>query len=208
MILIGTPAYNGLVHIDYLNSIMSFYNSKIPFSLMTIGNESLITRGRNTIISYYYSKIESFTYLLFLDADIYLDGKDLLKMMNWNKDVIGAPVPMKGKTLEGQPAYNVGDQIKDYGNGLSTTNHIGTAALLLSSKAVKASIEDAKQYKKNPLSRGNKIDIPFYDVFRTEVENEVYLSEDFYLCHKLMEKGFEIFVDTTIETKHNGMYTF
>ena len=79
-IFIGTPCYNSMVHSDFLHSIMSFHEYKIPFSLMTIGNESLITRGRNTVISYFYSTM-NFTHLLFLDADIHLPAMGLIQLL-------------------------------------------------------------------------------------------------------------------------------
>ncbi len=64
-LFVGTPAYNSMVHTDYMHSLISYYEAKIPFTIMTLGNESLITRGRNTCLSYFYS-MAGFTHLLFL----------------------------------------------------------------------------------------------------------------------------------------------
>lgn len=57
-LLIGTPAYGGQVHVDYVNSLLVFQRQGIAFTLMTIGNESLITRARNTIISTFHARQE------------------------------------------------------------------------------------------------------------------------------------------------------
>ena len=54
-VFIGTPAYNSMIHTDYLHSIIDFHKNNFPITVMTIGNESLIPRGRNTIISYFHS---------------------------------------------------------------------------------------------------------------------------------------------------------
>jgi hypothetical protein len=54
--LIGTPAYSGLAHIDFVNSILGFQRAGLAFDLMCIGNESLITRARNKIISYFHAE--------------------------------------------------------------------------------------------------------------------------------------------------------
>jgi hypothetical protein len=205
-ILIGMPAYGGWIQIDTVNSILSYHAEKIPFSLMCIGNESLICRGRNTIISYFKFMIQ-FSHLLFLDADIGFKGVDLLKLISRNKDVIGVPVALKGFTAEGKPVYNVGEFIKQEGE-LFTTNRIGTAVFMLSRKAVDGLCVGADVYQSNPHTRGDAKPLPMYDVFKTGVTNGQYESEDFYCCKKLIELGYEIWVDPTLRTRHNGMWVF
>jgi hypothetical protein len=211
-LFIGTPCYNSQLHSDYLHSIMSFYEAKIPFTIMTLGNESLITRGRNQIISYFYNTV-SYTHLLFLDADIYLHADGLLGLLYHEKDVIGAPVALKGRNAQtGQPVYNVGQNLGEDGD-LIKTDKVGTAVFMLSRKAVDALITKAKDeddvYYSNPHSRGDADpNVKLYDVFKTGVFDNDYLSEDYYVCKTLMELGFDVFVDPTIHTKHNGMFVF
>jgi len=205
-ILICTPAYNGLMHMDYVNSLLDFHRYKIPFSLMAIGNESLITRARNTCFSYFHD-LKQFNFLFFLDADIGFQGKDLIKLISRNKDVIGVPVALKGFTAEGKPVYNVGDFIRQEGD-LFTTNRIGTAVFMLSRKAVDSLCVGADVYNSNPHTRGDAKPLPMYDVFKTGVTDGQYESEDFYCCKTLIELGYEIWVDPTLRTRHNGMWVF
>jgi len=68
LLLIGTTAYNGMVHVDYLQSIMSIAAEEIPYTVMTTAGESLVTRARNGILANFYDHTE-FPHLLFLDAD-------------------------------------------------------------------------------------------------------------------------------------------
>src|SRR5262245_55896789 len=75
-ILRGTPAYGGQVHIDYVTGLLGYMHQGVRFGLMTIGNESLITRGRNTILATFHERRE-FTHLFFLDADVYLPPEGL-----------------------------------------------------------------------------------------------------------------------------------
>jgi len=217
-LFIGTPCYNSMVHSDYLHSIISYHEKGLPFSVMTIGNESLITRGRNTVLSYFH-RLEQFTHLVFVDADIYLHADQLVQLLAHEKDVIGAPVPLKGFDEQGNHVTNIGNILSDKGNGLVTTDKLGNAVMILSRNAVNALVENAKKnkdvYYGNPLSRGDSIDDALmYDVFKVGVQDKNfdeagdYLSEDYYVCNTLRDLGFEVFVDTTAKVRHNGMFTF
>lgn len=212
-LFIGTPCYNSMVHSDYLHSIISYNERKLPVTIMTLGNESLITRGRNTVISYFYYD-KRFTHLLFLDADIYLHANELIKLIAHEKDVIGAPVRLKGfNKFDNSPVYNTGKLIENKGNGLVTMDRIGTAVFMLSRKAVDAlvakAVDDGDVYGGNPHTRGDSDEaIPQYDIFKTGVFDGEYLSEDYYVCRVLSELGLPTYVDTTVQTKHNGMFSF
>lgn len=213
-ILAGTPCYGGLIHQDYVQGMLEQI-SLLPISYMHIGNESLITRGRNTVISTFYHHRENLSHLLFLDADVYLSGKDLKAMIEYDRDVVAAPVPLKGFSQDGRPVYNVTDTLStETGHpNLVSVSHVGTAALLLSRKVVEALIEDAKAngdtYSKDGISRGEDLsEITQYDVFKAKVVDGRYLAEDYYVCHSLRRLGFEIFVDKTISTRHSGNFTF
>lgn len=209
-LFIGTPAYNGMVHIDYLNSIMEYHRDGIPVTTMTIGNESLITRGRNTVISYFHN-LKQFTHLLFLDADMYLSSENLLKLILHDKDVIGAPVALKGFDKSGRPVYNVGKVLEEDGN-LLKVDRVGTAVFMLSRDAVDALVSDAEAkgrvYGSNPHTRGQAADLPMYDVFQVGVFDGEYLSEDYVVCRVLQKLGYDVFVDPDVKNKHNGMFVF
>jgi hypothetical protein len=205
-LLVGTPAYGGWVHIDYVDSILDMHRLKIPFDNIKLGNESLITRGRNTILSYFHA-VKEYTHLLFLDADMGINGEDVIKLLQHNVDAIGAPVALKGYDPNGNKVYNVIRPVKATKN-LYMVDKVGTAVYMLSRKAVNALVADAESYIGNELSRGNlKVDT-MYDVFKTCIEDGVYLSEDYYVCKRLRELGFKVYVDDTIITKHNGMFQF
>jgi hypothetical protein len=206
-LLIGTPAYAGQVHVDYVSALLVFQRQAIPFTLMTIGNESLITRARNTIISAFHARRE-FTHLLFLDGDVHLPYEGLARMLESGKDVIGAPVALKGLGPDGRRLFNIGNALGEDGP-LLVVERVGTAALLLSRAAADALVAEAKReqrvYERSAVTAdaGNG-DIQ-YDVFRVGVVDGDYLSEDFWICHVLRRLGFLIHVDPTIVTRHSGV---
>lgn len=209
-VLIGTPAYNGLLHTDYLHSVIGFNNHGIQHSVLTIGNESLITRARNTILATFWES-KLFTHLLFLDADVFLDHQGLEGMLGHNKDVVGAPVYLKGKDAEGKQTLNT-DANPNIETVLQSVNRVGTAALLLSRKAVNALVDHAisqgRVYEINEILRQQGMATTHYDVFRVGISNNEYLSEDFWLCKELSELGYTIHVDTSVYTRHNGVVSF
>ena len=194
MILIGTPAYNGMVHIDYLKSILGL-SGVIPFEVMNIGNESLITRARNKIVNYFYYN-PKYTHLLFIDGDIEVSPVDIVRLLSHNKHAIGAAVPMKGMTADGQLIYNVNEPVLVEGN-LYTVKHVGTAVFMLSRFAVEQLCENSPRYMDNGVYQ--------HDVFRVGVVDGAYLSEDYFVCNELQKLGFAVYVDDSIITHHQGM---
>jgi hypothetical protein len=108
--------------------------------------------------------------------------------------------------LKGENAINAYG-MKGNGN-LKVVDKVGTAVFMLTRKAVDCLIQNATPYSRNPMSRGRNEDIPHYDVFRTAVVDGQYLSEDYFVCDTLQKNGFDVYVDTSVATRHNGNYVF
>lgn len=212
-ILIGTPAYNGLMHLDYVNNLLEYKHRGIPFTLMGLGNESLITRARNSIISFFHHN-KMFTHLMFIDADTVVPPDGIVALLGSRKHVIGAPVPLKGYDANGNLIYNVGEVLNpDRGeNDLLEVQHVGTAALMFRRDAVTALVEDAikdgRTYDPSKITRGQRMTETQYDVFQTKVMGDTYLSEDYFVCHRVRQLGFTVYVHPGVRTVHNGMFAF
>ncbi len=206
-VMVGTPAYGGMVHLDYVRSLFGFLRSGISFESVAIGNESLITRARNTILAGFQRRKE-FSHLLFLDADVHLSGDGLAQMLASDVAVIGAPVALKRFNPDGSRVWNVG-RTKGSRGRLFKVEHIGTAALMLSRTAVEALVEDAiahnRTYARPATSQGDAETTVHYDIFQVGVHEGMYLSEDYWVCRRLLTLGFDIFVDPSVVTTHNGI---
>lgn len=205
-LMVGTPAYGGMVHLDYMNALFGFTASGIPFQLASIGNESLITRARNTVIANFHANPQ-FTHLLFLDADVHLPAAGLQRMLAANVPVIGAPVALKGSDDDGNRLWNVGPALGSRGR-LIEVGRVGTAALLLSRAAVQALVDDAvadgRVYTPAPNVARALGQTQHYDIFQVGVKDGIYLSEDYWVCERLRSLGFAVLIDPTVITTHHG----
>jgi hypothetical protein len=206
-IMVGTPAYGGMVHIDYLRRLFEYTKAGIQFQLDTIGNESLITRARNAILATFHVRRE-LTHLLFLDADVSLPAAGLVRMLKARAPVIGAPVALKGFDADGARMWSVGRCVGVAGSLLKVEN-ISTGALLLSRAACDALVEDAidhgRTHARMSTLVGNTDTSVHYDVFRVGVQANEYLSEDYWVCRRLRTLGFDVLIDPSIITTHYGM---
>ena len=217
--LIGTPAYGGQVHTDYVRSILPLQSVGVHFNVAFVGNQSLITRARNEIFSIFVSeKAKAFSHLLFLDADMGIDHRHVRKMLDYQLPFIGAAVPLKGFKETGDLHFNTGKELDQSENGLIEYDMVGTAVMMISRELALNVANKAKEdnlvYSKSGLrtKRDNwRVDIGtnvIYDVFKVGVYDGEYLSEDFFFCRYLREMDYKILVDPSIPTRHNGNYVF
>ena len=96
-IFVGTPCYGGLITTEYFKSCMQLValaaTQKIELQFATIGNESLITRARNTLVQLFMDG--DYTHLLFIDADLAFNPDAVIRMLEYDKDVVTGIYPRK-----------------------------------------------------------------------------------------------------------------
>ena len=97
-IFIATPCYGGQLGEPYFRSMIKLailcnkYN--IQYTISTLANESLITRGRNTLTSFFMENSQA-THLFFIDADVEFNAEDVLRMVAYDKPIIVGAYPKK-----------------------------------------------------------------------------------------------------------------
>lgn len=211
-ILIGTPAYGNMVHTDYMHTILNLNKVGVEYALATLGNESLITRARNKIFSIFiYEK--KFDKLLFLDADISINPQDIKRLSDYMDEydlgIVGAPVRLKDLTRQ-VFNYTLKNNGKVINNTLYEVDKLGTAVMLINRKIAEKIVEKISEddiyYHDPDFSRGTSLSdqMKQYDVFKAQVVNHEYLSEDYYFVKLVQDIGGKVFVDLSIKTLHNG----
>ena len=102
-IFIATPCYGGQIGEPYFRSMMRLAilcnKYGIQYTVSTLANESLITRGRNTLVSFFMENKQA-THLFFIDADIEFNPEDVLRMLAYDKPIIVGAYPKKALNWE------------------------------------------------------------------------------------------------------------
>lgn len=208
-IMVGTPTHNGQVYVDYVRTLLDLTVNGVSYSWYVVITDSLVARARNTILAEFHQRTD-LTHLLYLDADVGISGRDVRRLLEHGKDVIGAPVRLKIQGEE-KPTFSVGEVLSRSGT-LASVSRIATGVLMLSRKAtdklIEHAIENGHRYAVDPLTVGDVPSGMHYDVFRQGATDEKYVSEDYQVCHTLRSLGFDIFADLGIRTRHFGMYEF
>ena len=241
-ILLATPCYGGQMFRGYTQSILNLQrlcdSNGIKLDILTIGNESLITRARNFYVSLALAKKE-YTHLFFVDSDISFNPLNVIRMLTSDKDVVAGCYPKKGINWE-----KVSNIIKegtiekefyeaasyDYAVNIITENDQGTQKIPIQNGFMKVAYAATgfMMIKRNVLEnmareysnlkyvndvggydvQGNKD--YFYALFDCIIDpvSRRYLSEDYAFCKRWLGMGGEIWVDLSCNLSHTGSYDF
>lgn len=114
-VAICTPAYGGQLTTIYTNSLLQtldlFRTHNIKCSPLFLNNESLVQRGRNTLVAQALA-IPDVTHVLFIDADIQWAAQSILRLLQKDVDIVGGIYPHKHYCFERLTDPNLHYQIQ------------------------------------------------------------------------------------------------
>ena len=104
-IFLGMPMYGGMLTEATLHGLLELQSwtqaHGVGMRIQTMGNESLITRARNTIVSMMMDQQDFVaTHLLFIDADIGFQWRNIERLLCADKDLVCGIYPRKHLYLE------------------------------------------------------------------------------------------------------------
>jgi len=110
-VMIATPCYGSQLSEAYLHGIMDLTRvaaqNNFQVQLNTLGNESLVTRARNTLVSQFLDaekkNPDSLTHLMFIDSDIGFKGEAVRRVLESGHDVACGVYPRKNIDWENIP---------------------------------------------------------------------------------------------------------
>lgn len=207
---IGIPCYGGLVSEPTMTSLLRFIllaqQVGLNWSLDTMVNESLITRGRNNLMAKMMSN-KAATHFMFIDADIRFEPDAMLRMMACDKDVIAGLYPKKA--LPVNYVINLKPETKVQGE-IFTVDTAGTGFLMFKRNVYERLIAAHPETKYvDDVGLGKQYEPMMYSIFDCEIdERGHYLSEDWLFCRRWQAIGGEIWAHSKVLLNHIGHYEF
>ena len=199
-IFIGTPCFEYKVNADYVKSLLEFSKNGIDFEPFFL-HDSLITRARNELITKFYENSQNFTHLLWLDGDVSIPAIGLQELLNENVNVIATAVPIKDLTPGAhQSVRRVYEEVRQY---VYKAEAAATGCFLMSKQSVIDLVKSSSYYFGDDHST-RKI----YNVFESGIRDGQLMSEDWDICYKLRELGYEIYINSSFPVSHAGFHKY
>ncbi len=234
-VFLATPCFGGLVNQAYMQSVISLMqhaaNYPMTMTLAMLGNDALITRSRNTLVSTFLNDSNA-THLLFIDADISFEAADVIRLLMADKDVVAGMYPIKAldwesaqtlrsplnrETEEEMALQYVGSPLTgaeaEWDGDFVTASYAGTGLILIKRQVIETMIAAYPHlqygaihaYPRTKPTPGTQ-----YALFECMIDTKtgLYLSEDYAFCHRWREIGGQIWLDTRARLTHTGPYAF
>jgi hypothetical protein len=231
-IFLATPCYGGMVTVRYFHSIINLMAygqaNRLAVTVETLAGDSLITRGRNSLVAKFLSHPHA-THLLFVDADIGFEPAQVAKLLALNEGIAACMYPLK------QLVWDEAAVARARGGELITTaalryvghpcagseqsrrgdfviaDYVGTGFMLVARDAITRLIEAHPELHYTMAHVPD--DVPpqhLYALFDTSIDPETrhYLSEDYTFCARWRALGGKIWLDTQSSLTHAGAYEY
>lgn len=206
----GIPCYGGMISEPTMTSFLRFIllaqQAGLNWSLDTMVNESLITRGRNNLMAKMMTN-KSATHFMFIDADIRFQPDSILQMIACDKEVIGGLYPKKA--LPVSYVINLKPETKIQGD-IFTVDTMGTGFLLFKRNVYEklCSAHPETKYV-DDVGLGKQYEPTMFAIFDVAIdERGHYLSEDWLFCRRWQKLGGEIWAHSKVLLNHVGHYEF
>jgi hypothetical protein len=230
-VMIATPCYGGACAEPYMRSVVELVGylsrSGIRYSLVTLVNESLITRARNRLVRIFLES--DATHLFFVDSDIRFDYRDFVRMLLHDKDVVVGTYPMKVFDVDNMVGRFFGsvDEVRraaaryvtnfafaDEGSrarrelqlvdGLVEVLDSGTGFMCIKRSVLEAMVERYPETAYQPEDHEGTS----YALFDTVIRDGRYLSEDYAFCRRWQDMGGRVWLDPTVVLDHYGSIVY
>jgi len=214
-IIISIPCYGGMLTEPTFNGVLEWSafcrHHNIDFCVDTIYNESLITRGRNTLVARFMN-VPTATHLMFIDADIGFEPWHLLSLVSHDVDLCAGMYP--AKTLPIKYVVNGVTEQPATATQLQEGVTVGTGFMLIKRKVFDSlySHPEVKRYS-GDMGFDTTLDNYMASFFDCLVVDDPkvgprYYSEDWLFCKRWREMGGKVWVDTRVRLIHFGTYPF
>ena len=238
-VMVCTPCHSD-VSMHYCQAVLKFQQAcwkKGILCSFTLLISSLVTQGRNLCVAEFLNHEDKYTHLLFIDSDIDFRAKTIFKMLDFDKDIISVPYPMKTMswdkiwrrldTKEG--AINNADELARSGftfpvkvkdpnsitveKGLAELTHAPTGCMLIKRNVIEKMIEaypHLEIYQPTNINGKEEKKDNMYNLFDTlhDTKSKRYFGEDFGFCQRWADIGGKVYGYIDDPISHVGEYCY
>ncbi len=195
---ICTPTHSGQVCVEYVKSLIetlpALAQSGIGYTHSFIIGDALVHDARNRLVAWFMANEEA-TDMLFVDADIWWDPWDAVKLAKAPQEVIGGAYPQKRDDLE---LYNVSG-LRPTSTELIEVDYLGAGFLKIKRSAIRTLIEKHKDLR---YQGGDESDC--YGLFDAPIADGKLTGEDAMFCRRWRDAGGKVFMYPNMEFGHVG----
>ena len=214
-VFIATPAYEGKVGVDYVNSLIPSLNllkaagADVAFAIYQ--NSGSIPRVRNQAVASMMGK--GYTDIVFIDADMAWKPVDLLKLVTYETDIVAAAYPARSEKNQ-RWIVVWPEEIKQHKTGLLTAQRVGTGFMRIRNTVFEKLEELYPDWHyQAPHTQDEDEAKHLFAFFDYELKvgkdgKRGHLSEDYRFCDIATDAGFTIWVDPDIYMEHIGTKKF
>lgn len=205
-LFIAIPAYDFKVSVKLAGTLIKFGRMAdqhgIEMTLETICGCSVVSRARNLLVGNFLdTNCDS---MLFIDSDMTIAAEDILRLMAWSSEkniVAGIASARKKQTTY----YSTLDQDADGcitmdKMGLVRAKRVGTGFMMIQRQVLETLRDNHPEWKYYDASADKHL----HSIFDFKSTSEGYIGEDYLLCDRARELGFEVWIDPTIKIGHLG----
>ncbi len=230
-VFIATPASGAMITLQYFLSFISSYDAtktrrqrgkrQIDLFIYTLGNESLISRGRDHCAAMaLYQKMDK---LFFIDADMGWTAEQFEAILDSDQPLIAGVAPLKTLPIalnflpKQTDEFYFKDRIRSYesllamreGHKVAEINvgFVGTAFMCIDVAKVLMPLTEHAEPFRYPNPQTGQL-MTHWQMFRTQPIKKQCQSEDWGFINFARTIGIEPFINADVCVTHTGNFTF
>lgn len=205
-LFIAIPSYDFKVSVKLAGTLIKLGRMVdqhgVEMTLETICGCSVVSRARNLLVGSFLDT--DCTNMLFIDSDMTITPEDILRLLAWSSDkniVAGIASARKKQTTY----YSMLDQDADGclamdRMGLVRAKRVGTGFMMIQRQVLETLRDKHPEWRYYDASADKHL----HSIFDFKSTPEGYIGEDYLLCDRARELGFEVWIDPTIKIGHLG----
>jgi predicted O-methyltransferase YrrM len=198
-VFLAVPSYgepNGITAFSLFQAHPELIKAGYDVELCLLLGDCHVDDARNRLVNEFLKS--SCTDLVFIDADVGFQTADLIRLLSYDRDVVGGIYPKRGD-IEEYPVMYVGGEIWSDKDGLIEVAGLPAGFLRIRRNVLETLARDAAEY----CVKGDSTE-KIKQVFERSIINGARYSSDNYFCVKWRELGGKIYVDPNCYLEHRG----